>query len=126
MFPEERLERAEPSALPVLQLEARNTSAGFMIWALMALRLMGVDFEDSNADREAMPTVAPGFEVTIFAREPLVRQPCSMAFDLRGRLYVGMGPQYRNPTPKTPGDSVVWVLDTDGDGKADQTRVFAT
>lgn len=126
MFPEERLERAEPSALPVLQLEARNTSAGFMIWALMALRLMGVDFEDSNADREAMPTVAPGFEITIFAREPLVRQPCSMAFDLRGRLYVGMGPQYRNPTPKTPGDSVVWVLDTDGDGKADQTRVFAT
>ena len=126
MFPEERLERAEPSALPVLQVQARKNAVGFMIWALVALPLMGVDFEDPNADREAMPTVPPGFEITIFAREPLVRQPCSMAFDLRGRLCVGMGPQYRNPTPKTPGDSVVWVLDTDGDGKADQTKVFAT
>jgi putative membrane-bound dehydrogenase-like protein len=126
MFPEERLERAEPSALPVLQVQARKNAVGFMIWALAALPLMGIDFEDPNADREAMPTVPPGFEITIFAREPLVRQPCSMAFDLRGRLCVGMGPQYRNPTPKTPGDSVVWVLDTDGDGKADQTKVFAT
>ncbi|MFM8878078.1 MAG: PVC-type heme-binding CxxCH protein, partial [Verrucomicrobiota bacterium] len=84
------------------------------------------DFEDPNADRDSVPTVPPGFEISTFARDPLVRQPCSMAFDLRGRLCVGMGPQYRNPTPKTPGDSVVWVIDTDGDGRADQTRVFAT
>ena len=92
----------------------------------MALTAVAADFEDPNADRESLPTVPPGFEISCFAREPLVRQPCSMAFDLRGRLCVGMGPQYRNPTPKTPGDSVVWVLDTDGDGKADRTQVFAT
>lgn len=83
-------------------------------------------FDDPNADRAALPAVPPGFSVTFYAREPLVRQPCSMAFDLRGRLCVGMGPQYRNPTPKTPGDSVVLVLDTDGDGTADTTKVFAT
>jgi putative membrane-bound dehydrogenase-like protein len=84
------------------------------------------DFSDKQADTDALPAVPAAFEVTLFAREPLVRQPCSMAFDARGRLFVGMGPQYRNPTPETPGDSVVMVLDTDHDGQADQTKVFAT
>ena len=80
---------------------------------------------DRDVNRDALPTVPPGFAVSFFAREPLVRQPCSMAFDAKGRLYVGMGPQYRNPKPNTPGDSVVLVLDTDGDGKADRTKLFA-
>ena len=48
-----------------------------------------------------------------------------MVFDAKGRLFVGMGPQYRSPKPETPGDSVVMVLDTDGDGQADSTKVFA-
>ena len=83
-------------------------------------------FNDSNFDPDALPKVPAGFEVTVFSREPLVRQPCSMAFDAAGRLFVGMGPQYRNPTPETPPDSVVIVQDTDGDGKADSTKIFAT
>jgi putative membrane-bound dehydrogenase-like protein len=83
-------------------------------------------FSDKSADATALPQVPDGFEVTEFAREPLVRQPCSMAFDQRGRLFVGMGPQYRSPKPETPGDNVVLFLDTNGDGKADTTKVFAT
>ena len=81
---------------------------------------------DRDVNLDALPTAPSGFEVSLFAKEPLVRQPCSMAFDARGRLFVGMGPQYRKPTPDTPGDSVVIVLDTNGDGVADQTKVFAT
>jgi putative membrane-bound dehydrogenase-like protein len=73
-----------------------------------------------------LPQVPDGFGVSLFARDPLVRNPCSMTFDARGRLCVGMGPQYRNPKPETPGDSVVLVLDTDGDGVADKTHVFAS
>ncbi len=80
---------------------------------------------DRDVDGNALPTVPPGFEVSFFAREPLVRQPCAMAFDARGRLCVGMGPQYRNPKPETPGDAVVLVLDDDGDGKADRVKTFA-
>jgi putative membrane-bound dehydrogenase-like protein len=83
-------------------------------------------FEDKASDLQALPKVPAEFEVTLFASEPLVRQPCSMAFDERGRLFVGMGPQYRNPKPDTPGDSVVLFLDTNGDGKADTTKEFAT
>jgi putative membrane-bound dehydrogenase-like protein len=83
-------------------------------------------FNDPTADRQALPTVPAGFEVSLFAREPLVRQPCSLAFDKQGRLFVGMGPQYRNPTRETPGDSVVIVSDADGDGLAESTKVFAS
>lgn len=83
-------------------------------------------FEDKSSDLQALPKVPPEFEITLYASEPLVRQPCSMAFDERGRLFVGMGPQYRNPTPQTPGDSVVIVQDTDNDGRADRVKEFAT
>lgn len=100
--------------------------------ALLAVLLIGstrvalAQFADKSADLKALPKVPQEFEVTLFASEPLERQPCSISFDERGRLLVGMGPQYRNPTPETPGDSVVNVQDTDGDGRADRTREFAT
>lgn len=81
---------------------------------------------DPGADGNALPRVPARFEIKCYAKEPLVRQTCSMAFDARGRLFVGMGPQYRNPRPDTPGDSVVIVQDTDGDGIADKVKVFAT
>ncbi len=81
---------------------------------------------DRGADALLLPKVPEGFEISFFAREPLVRQPCAMAFDAKGRLCVGMGPQYRSPKPDTPGDSVVFVLDHDRDGQADETKVFAT
>ncbi|HEY1051590.1 MAG TPA: hypothetical protein VGE39_17580, partial [Prosthecobacter sp.] len=81
---------------------------------------------DTGADLKALPTVPDGYEVSLFAQEPLVRQTCSMVFDAKGRLCIGMGPQYRNPKPDTPGDSVVIVTDENNDGKADKTHTFAT
>ena len=53
--------------------------------------------------------VSDDLEVKLFAREPLVRNPCAIAFDAKGRLCVGMGPQYRTPKLETAGDSV-WIL----------------
>jgi len=106
-------------------LSKRTRLCGFAMLAI-GCQLATAAFVDPNADRDALPSVPAGFEVSFFAREPLVRQPCSMAFDAKGRLCVGMGPQYRNPKPETPGDSVVLVLDDNGDGKADRTKVFAT
>jgi putative membrane-bound dehydrogenase-like protein len=81
-------------------------------------------FTDAAADAALLPSVPEGFEVMLYASEPLVRQPCSMAFDRRGRLFIGMGPQYRNPTPETAGDRVVLVLDENQDGRADRIQAF--
>ncbi len=74
---------------------------------------------------QLVPVAPPGFTVELYAREPLVRNPCALAFDGRGRLFVGQGPQYRNPKPNTPGDTVEILIDTDGDGIADKTKTFA-
>jgi len=79
-----------------------------------------------NVNLDSVPDAVAGFEVTMFAREPVVRNPASIAFDAQGRMFVSMGPQYRNPTPETPPDSVVILRDTNGDGVADQAHTFAT
>jgi len=81
----------------------------------------------THADPAAdFPIVAEDFKVKLFAREPLVRNPCAITFDAKGRLCVGMGPQYRKPKPDTPGDSVWILLDENNDGKADRRKRFAT
>ncbi len=46
--------------------------------------------------------VPDGFEVRIAAAEPLVRQPVSISFDDRGRLWVLQYLQYPNPAGLTP------------------------
>ena len=58
----------------------------------------------SLADDE-LPIVPDGFRVEVVAREPLVSNPCVMAFDRLGRIFVGQGQQWRAPTPETPVDS---------------------
>ncbi|MFM8326372.1 MAG: PVC-type heme-binding CxxCH protein, partial [Pirellulaceae bacterium] len=97
-----------------------------ILWICLSLTASPAwgQFTDAAADATLLPSVAEGFEVTLVASEPLVRQPCSMAFDRRGRLFIGMGPQYRNPTPETDGDRVVLVLDENHDGKADRIHAF--
>lgn len=72
-----------------------------------------------------LPEAPPGIEVKLVAREPLIRNPCAIAFDSRGRLFVGQGPQYRNPKPDTPGDTIELLIDSDGDGVFDRTKTFA-
>lgn len=76
-------------------------------------------------DDTPLPIVPDGFVVDVVAREPLVRNPCVMAFDQRGRLFVGQGQQWRAPTPDTPGDRVDLLIDDDGDGTADRVHTFA-
>ena len=77
-------------------------------------------------DLNALPNVPDGFQIEFAAKEPLVRNPCAMAFDFHGRLCIGMGPQYRSPKPDTPGDSVFIMIDEDGDGRFDSKKQFAT
>lgn len=78
---------------------------------------------ESHADD--MPIVSDGFAVDVVAKEPMVSNPCVMAFDRLGRLCVAQGQQWRAPTPETPGDRIDILIDTDGDGVADGIKTFA-
>ena len=64
-----------------------------------------------------------GFEVTLFAGEPHVRQPIAMEFDDRGRLWVAEFYSYRNWKPEGK-DRILIFEDTDGDGRFDKRKVF--
>lgn len=71
--------------------------------------------------------LAPGFEVNLFAseREGVVK-PIQMRFDPRGRLWVIGSSVYPLIEPgQTPNDKVIILEDTDRDGRADKTTVFA-
>ena len=81
-----------------------------------SLALGATGSSGQSAAVPALPTVPPELKVELFAREPMVRNPSAMAFDARGRLFVGQGPQYRNPKPDTPGDTVVILIDANRDG----------
>ena len=86
---------------------------------LLLLGLLTVSTAKGQAD---FPLVPDDINVMLFAREPLVRNPCAITFDVKGRLCIGMGPQYRKPKPDTPGDSVWILLDEDEDGTAEGIR----
>lgn len=67
-------------------------------------------------------TMAPGFEYNIFADPTIVPEfstafsgPVSMAFDSRGRLFVGTFP-----------GKILIMLDNNEDGRVDQIKTFAT
>lgn len=98
------------------------------LWSIVGLLGLACFTDSAVAQNKPveLPQVPEGFRVNLFARDPFIRNPASMAFDAKGRLCVGQGPQYRNPKPDTPGDSVVILTDTDGDGVADTAKTFAT
>ena len=95
-------------------------------------------------------TIADGLEMRLVASEPLIRQPLSISFDDRGRMWLLQYIQYPNPEglkpvavdeylrtkydrrpdppPKGPrGHDIIAILeDTNGDGVMDRARPFLT
>lgn len=94
--------------------------------------------------------VAEGFELKLYASEPAIRQPLTMSFDERGRMWVIQYLQYPTPAglkavkvdqylrtkydklpdppPRGPkgADRITICEDTDGDGRADKFKDFVT
>lgn len=102
-------------------MKTTNTSTRCVLAAVLLLTTH--PFIHANDD---FPVVADDIDVSLFARDPIVRNPCVITFDDQGRPCVGMGPQYRAPAPDTPPDSVWIVTDEDGDGVAETRKEFAT
>jgi putative heme-binding domain-containing protein len=70
--------------------------------------------------------VAEGFEVTLFASDPMVAKPIQMNWDAEGRLWVVSSTVYPHlKTGESANDKIFVLEDTDGDGKADKSTIFA-
>jgi putative membrane-bound dehydrogenase-like protein len=116
------------------------------IVALVSSAARGAGLSPDEALRQFK--VAPDFGVQLFASEPEIRQPVSMSFDGRGRMWVIQYLQYPTPAgltavkvdqylrtkydrmpdppPKGPkgADRITILEDTDGDGHADRAKDF--
>jgi putative heme-binding domain-containing protein len=80
---------------------------------------------DPELERKSF-IVADGFEVNLFAADPLLAKPIQMNFDPQGRLWVASSEVYPQIKPgQVANDKIIVLEDTDGDGKADKTTVFA-
>jgi putative heme-binding domain-containing protein len=82
---------------------------------------------DDPAAELASFKIAEGFEVNLFASEKDgIIKPIQMRWDDRGRLWVIGSITYPQVKPTEEPDDKVWILeDTNGDGTADKTTVFA-
>lgn len=80
---------------------------------------------DTGAELKAF-IVAEGLEVNLFAANPMIANPINLNWDTRGRAWVSTSSTYPHIKPgRPPNDRIVILEDTDQDGRADQSTVFA-
>src|SRR5436190_947127 len=76
---------------------------------------------DPEQERKSF-IVAPGFEVNLFAADPLLAKPIQMNFDPQGRLWVATSEVYPQIKPgQKANDKIIVLEDADGDGRAEKT-----
>lgn len=74
--------------------------------------------------------VPEGYKIELFASEqefPELAKPMQMSFDNKGRLWIATMPSYPHykPGDGKPDDKIIILEDTNGDGKADKSTIFA-
>jgi putative heme-binding domain-containing protein len=80
---------------------------------------------DPEVERKSF-IVADGFEVNLYAADPILAKPIQMNFDPAGRLWLVSSEVYPQIEPgQKANDRVIVLEDRDGDGRAESTKVFA-
>src|SRR5262245_1573473 len=109
----------------------------YLVYALLLVGLgssIAFQAQDRPGEREVEAPLPPaeaartmvvpeGFQVTLFAGEPDVRQPIGFCIDDRGRLWVAEANNYPKHGTR-PGDRILIFEDADGDGRFDKRTVF--
>lgn len=108
---------------------------GVFIWACnkesQQVLFSSLSEEEQRSAEYALSSmeVAEGLEVELFASEPMLINPTNIAVDERGRVWVCEVNNYRlwrneKVEKRDKGDRILILEDTDGDGKADDNKVF--
>ncbi len=107
-----------------------------LVWSLLVV-FVGVRSTSAQlSPAESLKSLRPaeGFEVSLWAHEPMLSNPTGMDVDSRGRVWVAEGLNYRlfenknrgTDFKRIPGADRIKILeDTDSDGIADKVTVFA-
>ncbi len=85
------------------------------------------DLPDPNPEVQKAGFVVPeDIEISLWAQEPMIAKPVQMNWDAQGRLWVVSSTTYPQIKPGDgTKDQVIVLEDTDKDGKADKSTVFA-
>lgn len=109
----------KPFRFAVLGLSLTSLSA------LAQRNLTDIPSTDPEVERASFQ-VAEGFEVSLYAADPRIAKPIQMNFDPQGRLWIASSEVYPQIEPgQKANDKILILEDTDRDGKADKTTVFA-
>ncbi|MFO0911704.1 MAG: PVC-type heme-binding CxxCH protein [Pirellulales bacterium] len=96
--------------------------SGANLWAQRELQ--EIPDPDPELERTSFE-LAPGFEVNLYAADPLLAKPIQMNFDHLGRLWIASSSVYPQIKPgETANDKVIVLSDDNRDGRADTTTVF--
>jgi len=81
-------------------------------------------YKDPAEELKAL-TIDAGYELSLFASNPMIGKPFQMAFDPQGRLWVASTTLYPHIKPGDSANDQILILDdTNNDGKADKVTVF--
>lgn len=85
------------------------------------------EIPDTDAEKQRQSFILPeGFEINLFASDPMIAKPIQMNWDADGRLWMVSSRLYPHIKPGERSDDQVLILeDTDNDGVADKSTVFA-
>ena len=86
------------------------------------------EIPDPDPELERSTFIVPeGLEVSLWCSDPLIAKPVQMSFDERGRLWIASSEVYPQIKPgQGASDKILVVEDSDSDGVADKTTVFAS
>jgi putative membrane-bound dehydrogenase-like protein len=108
-------------------LKDLSAIAALLLQFFLFLPLAGSSAESHPPATAGSYELPPGLELTLFAKEPDIVDPVALCFDEEGRVLVVEMRDYPYGfgSERKPGGTVRLLEDTDGDGRADRSTVFA-
>jgi putative membrane-bound dehydrogenase-like protein len=108
---------------------SKKASAIFSVSVALVLATAFAPNPDDDKNKLYVPD---DLEATLWAETPMLHNPTNMDVDYKGRIWITEAVDYRNFNTKPgervnneqKGDRIVILEDTDGDGKADKSKVF--